>query len=390
VDILDAETGHFLNRVEGMVGTTMSNNGGTPTTNGPGPNGVLVTNHKILWAGDGNSMTRVADVDPDSPNYPHIIHSIDTSIPACDGGTDTTRYCGRDDEIGFDPRDRIILIANNAPLDVNPPHHSIDPYATFISADPPYAKQGTISFPNVTGLEQPLWDPGLDGGRFLLTVPGSIAHGIAPSIAVIDPISHNVVRMFLNCNALLGTASQSITGIALGRNQHLLVSACGASAIPSAPIILNARTGQPIAVIHQVGGGDEVWYNPGDDRFYVTGTDRTVVGGVQSLGVIDARTSRWLQNVPDVRGKNPSAFPDNNHVFTVVQITQPIADGTQPDDSICAQHGIQRKGCVSIFGPSDDEDGNDQGGNGNDQGNQGGGRGGQGNQGGNQGGPHHH
>ncbi len=77
VDIIDAETNFFVARVSGMAGALPSG-GGTTTTNGPGPNGVLVTPNRKLWAGDGNSTVRVADVDPDSANYLNIIGSIDT------------------------------------------------------------------------------------------------------------------------------------------------------------------------------------------------------------------------------------------------------------------------------------------------------------------------
>jgi hypothetical protein len=354
VDIVDAENDVYVGRVTGMAGP-LSSGGGTATTNGGGPNGVLVTRDKILWAGDGNSTTTVADVDPSSPTYLSIIQQINTSIDACDDGV--AHYCGRDDEIGYDPRDRIILIANNAPMDINPPHAPIDPYVTFISADSPYAILGTISFPGVTGLEQPLWDPGLRGGRFLLTVPGSLVNGILPSVAIIDPLTHDMETLSLDCQALTGTASQSVTGIALGRRQHILVSACGAGAIPNFPIILNVETGDVAGVIAEVGGGDEVWFNRGDDRFYVTGPDNTGVTGLQSLGVIDGKTSTWLQNVTDVRGKNPSALPDNNHVFTLVQINQAIVDHPETDDSVCAQFGYRGTGCIAIFGPDDSDRG---------------------------------
>src|SRR5258707_9400163 len=80
---------------------------GTSTTNGPGPNGVLVTPSRKLWAGDGNSTVRVADVDPDSTGYLQIIQSVSTSIPACDN--DTAHYCGSADEHGLAPRVKIIL-----------------------------------------------------------------------------------------------------------------------------------------------------------------------------------------------------------------------------------------------------------------------------------------
>ena len=345
VDIIDAETNFFVGRVGGMAGALPSG-GGTTTTNGPGPNGVLVTPNRKLWAGDGNSTVRVADVDPDSPNYLNIIGSIDTSTAECDTGT--THYCGRADELGYDPKDHIILVANNAPLSPTPPHSLVSPYATFISAIPPYQVLGHVTFAGAGGLEQPLWDRELH--RFWLTVPGPA--GGNPMVARINPISMMVDKAYtLNCLALTGTASASITGIALAPFEHLLVSACGR------PIILSALTGHVFNVITQVGGGDEVWHNPGDGRFYVTGLS-SVAPLVQSLGVIDSETSTWLQNVPDVRGKNPAAFAENNHIFTIVQITTGIAAGTAPDDSVCIQFGLIRRGCVAVFGhgSADDED----------------------------------
>ena len=54
VDIIDAEQDVWVGRVTGMAGP-MPSGGGTDKTNGPGPNGVLVTPNRKLWAGDGNS-----------------------------------------------------------------------------------------------------------------------------------------------------------------------------------------------------------------------------------------------------------------------------------------------------------------------------------------------
>jgi hypothetical protein len=167
VDIIDAESNFFVGRVDGMAGPLPSG-GGTFATNGPGPNGVLVTPNRKLWAGDGNSTVRVADVDPDSPNYLNIIGSISTAIPACDHGV--AHYCGRADELGFDPKDHVILVANNAPRSIAAPHGASDPYATFISSTPPYTVLGHLIFAAAGGLEQPLWDRELR--RFWITVPG--------------------------------------------------------------------------------------------------------------------------------------------------------------------------------------------------------------------------
>ncbi len=276
----------------------------------------------------------------------NILASISTAIPACDDGTATGHYCGRADELGYDPKDHVILIANNAPRSIVAPHNATDPYATFISANAPYAVLGHVIFPGAGGLEQPLWDPELR--RFWITVPGPT--GGSPMVARVNPISMLVDKTYtLNCLALTGTASASTTGIALAPYQHLLVSACGR------PMILSALTGQVFNVITQVGGGDEVWHNPGDGRFYVTGAS-TVPPLVQSLGVIDAETSTWLQNVPDVRGKNPAAFAENNHIFTIVQINAAIVAAPATDDSTCTLSGIFGRGCIAVFGHTDDGD----------------------------------
>ncbi len=346
VDIIDAERDVYVGRVGGMAGgfpTTPTTGGGTATTNGAGPNGVVVTPNRQVWAGDGNSTVQVADVDPDSPNYLKIIASISTALPGCDGGTATTHYCGRADEIGYDPEHRIILIANPTPLAVAAPHAGMDPYATFISAVPPFAVLGHITFVGAGGLEQPLWDP--ENHRLFLTVPGKT--GVTPaSVAVINSTSRTVEATYaFDCLALTGAASVATTGEALGAFQHLLVSACGK------PIILNALTGHVIHVVTQVGGGDEVWYNPGDRRFYVTGADPAVTppAPAQSLGVIAASTGTWLQNATVVRGKNPAAFAENNQIFAIVQITAAIAAGTATDSTACAQFGSKRTGCIAVF-----------------------------------------
>src|SRR5439155_6381098 len=209
--------------------------GGTSNTNGGGRNGVLVTPNRQLWAGDGNSTAQVADIDRHSPRYLQIIQSVSTAIPSCDTGA--THYCGRADELGYDPKDRIILVANNAPLSPAAPvppaaaHAPVDPYATFMSAVPPYPVLGHIVFAGAGGLEQPLWDSEIH--RFFLTVPGNATTGKLPSVAVINATSMQVEKSYsLDCQALTGIPAFGTTGIALGAFQHLLVSACGS------PIIL--------------------------------------------------------------------------------------------------------------------------------------------------------
>jgi len=193
------------------------------------------------------------------------------------------------------------------------------PKATFVSADS-YSVLGKIEFPDADGLEQPAWDSQLH--RFLLTVPGSPAY-----VAVIDPRRMRVTKRFIinrSCNA-------SVNGLTLGPFQRILAVACGTA------YIMSAIDGHIISSITQVGGGDEVWYNPGDNRYYVTSADRTANLG-QSLGVIDAATSTWLQNVPAPNIRNIAVYAGNNHIFSGVNAP---AAGVR-DTTSCVAAGWQR------------------------------------------------
>jgi len=195
-------------------------------------------------------------------------------------------------------------------------------FLALISADT-YRVVGTIPFREATGLEQPVWDPQLH--RFFVNVP--TARGAL--LAVVDPKTNSVTASYpvgSNCGG---------TGLAQGPFQRLLV-ACGT------PFIVNAVNGAIISNITQVGSGDEVWYNAGDGQFYVTSTDSA---GATVLGVIDAQTGTWRQNVPAPGARNVAALASNNHIFSVVRA--PAAGVT--DTTLCVQFGLRGNGCVAVF-----------------------------------------
>lgn len=338
IDVIDAENNLFVGRITGFAGP---GNATPPPPNGQGPNGVLVTPDKKVWAGDGNSTVQVGDADPSSPNYLKIIKSISTAIPECGA------HCDRADEIGYDDSDHVILVANNQPLtanltanSTNPPTRS-NPYATFISAES-YRVLGRVTFEGATGLEQPLWVPELH--RFFITVPGyrnnGGSNGGNGEIAVIDPKSMKVEKTLKpgDCHA---------SGETLGPSHHMLVT-CGG------PVVMNASDGTIISRITQIGGGDEDWYNPGDGRFYFTSEDKSTPP-VDSLGVIDAQTGAWLQNVPDPGGRQAVALAENNHIFTPVRVLPAMVKDPSTDNTTCAQFGFKGTGCIAVFVDADHE-----------------------------------
>jgi hypothetical protein len=296
-----------------------------------------------------------------------IIGSVNTSIAACDGGTAATHYCGRANEIAYDPEHKLIFVQNPSPLAVAAPHGAIDTYATFINARPPYNIVGTISFPNRRGQEAPVYDKethrmlsAVSGRQVVATVGGvpTVTELYHQYVAVIDPsvVPFTMESQFvIDCTALGITVATSPTnptgrtfGIndppnAIGPDQHMVIPGCGR------PIIMDAATGAIInSGITQVGGGNETWYNKGDKNFY------TAVGGF--VGVINARTAQWTENVDAVGGANPAAWARKNRIFVIVQASAAA--------TACSAFGYQATGCIAVYGhegkaDKDDHDGDD-------------------------------
>lgn len=258
VDIFDAQRNEWIGSVGGFAGFTGNNDTS-------GPDGVVADGDR-LYAGDGNSTLKVIDV-----KSRQIVNVVGT------GGTK------RVDEMALDPQGKRILVVNNA---------DDPPFMTLISTkngNP--ILQGHITVPGATnGLEQPVWIPGTK--RFYISVPqlnGDDAHS---GVAVFDPKTGVVERVFD-----VGPCGPS--GLALGPREHLLLGCAGQ---PS--LVIDARTGSTVAAIPQVGGSDEVWFNPGDNRYYLAARNNP---GGPVLGVVDADTNRWIQNVATARNSHSVA-----------------------------------------------------------------------------------
>lgn len=278
VDIIDAKTNAFLGRVEGFAGPTTS-------TKTAGPNGVLVLSKlKQVWASNGDSTVKIIDI---ASQPPRIIASVST------GGSK------RANEMDYAEAENMVIVTNEAE---NPP------FVTLISTASDHKILGRINIPQATdGLEQPVWDP--IGRHFYLSIP-ELEHDKAKgAIAEIDPKSMTVTKLIPVSQCMPG-------GLAFGPEQRLLVG-CSQDAVEAgfAPksIILDVRTGAIVQTVSQVGGSDQVWYNPGDYRYYLAA--RGMTGGAV-LGVIDAKTNRWIANVPTAKNAHSvAANAGNNHIF---------------------------------------------------------------------------
>src|SRR5262249_46402557 len=106
VDVIDTDTNTVLTQ---LAATPPFKGGAASCATGnnndcSGPDGVIVIRHREVWAGDGDSTVKVIDLF--SQQTTHVIST---------GGT------FRADEMCFDPRDRLVMAANNAD---NPPFAS--------------------------------------------------------------------------------------------------------------------------------------------------------------------------------------------------------------------------------------------------------------------------
>jgi hypothetical protein len=312
VDVVDAENDLYLGRIGGFHGLGLPDDPCGPIE-GMGPNGVLVTPNNQLWADDAHGTVKVFDLSKAEPPFTDVKPMATISTGA---------NC-RADEIGFDPKDHVVIVGN--------PEEK-PPYAAIISSDPPYTMLSKVPFPDARGFEQPLWDPELKGGRMLATVPGMGETSKVVVFNLKDPKSPSIEATYPtgNCGS----------GLVLGASQHLLVGCGGGKPL----IVIDALTGKVLASVEGTKGADEVWYNPGDNNYYAP----SGFGGMPTLSVIDGATNKLLINLPAGPGSHSvAAYRENNHIFVPIAIPTNAA----PTDVCNTMFGFpEKRGCIAVYG----------------------------------------
>ena len=329
VDFFDTSDDTFITRVGGFAGVKA-------TTSVSGPDGVVIVDHREVWAGDGDSTVKVIDI---------ASHSLTDTIST--GGS------FRVDEMAYDSRDHIIAMANNA---------DVPPFVTLIDTNS-HAILGKITFDGTngtpdattTGIEQPQWSPRT--GLFYISVPQDGPDARTGAVAAIDPGSQTVVSTFplWQCTP---------AGLTLGPRNEALVG-CSAS-FGSAPdvltqsLIINLGDGTVRAYVPQVGGSDEVWYDRGSGHYYTGSRANQDASGkvVPVLGVIDARTGVWDGNVPtSTTAHSVAADTHSHHVFVPIGFVPPGSPAGTDATNPCPTAG-----CIAVYLPSsiDDDDGGRQ------------------------------
>jgi hypothetical protein len=303
--------------------------GATGNNDTSGPDGVITVRHQEVWVGDAPSKIKVINLF-----NRQTTHVIDT------GGVNRT------DEMCLDPRDNVVLAANNA--------ESPFPFVTFTSTTT-YAVTGKIVMngtinggsvlptPKATnGVEQCQWDQ--ETGHFFISVPEVNGPGndSAPgAVLELNPVTHAIVNQF---NIPLASCAGP-QGLTIGPSPQILLG-CNATANANNPTaIINKFNGSVVATINQQSGADEVWFNPGDGLYFLGRS--AAVGATQQLGIIDSVTfasnSVFTAN-KNIAGRNAhsvAADPILNQVYV------PIPAGVS---TICGSlGGVDANGCIAVF-----------------------------------------
>jgi hypothetical protein len=182
------------------------------------------------------------------------------------------------------------------------------------------------------GLGGMVWNP--NTGHLLLSNPNSIGITSIGGIDEIDPRLGNpngpvVVNSFVMPDCMATSVTQ-------GPGNDFLVGCADhdGQAFPPNEYIIDGTAGTILATINNVGGVDEIWFNPGDNRYYVAARD---MPNGPVMGVIDAVKRLWLQNVPTNTNSHSIAVdPVTNHAFVPLQ-----AGG------ICTSQSSN--GCVGVY-----------------------------------------
>ncbi len=304
LDIIDIRTNTFVGQVGGFVGVR-KDAAGKVSNDISGPDGVATVGAGEVWVGDGDSTVKVVDVVSRT-----IIAKISTTRPGESAETDK-----RADEMFYDPRDHVMLVANNA---------ATPPYVTLISTLPSDRRVlGQIVYDDSEGVEASVYDPAKGVFYVNLTQLGTDVNKGA--VSIVDPRQLKEVGRFpvTGCNG---------TGIDLAPGGKLLI---GCSLTNNTQII-STRDGALLAEFPQISGADQIWYNRGDGRLYVAGRNNPASAGGPSLGVIDALTNTFVTNIPtDVSAHSVAADARTGNIFVPLG---PIAS-----DPECTA------GCIAVY-----------------------------------------
>jgi hypothetical protein len=301
LDVIDTRTDTLFGQIGANPGFQPGFAGETGNADTSGPNGVTVApNLPCIFATD---TAKTGGGRVVSFNY-----NVSFTTTASSVNTGGIRRAG---ELAFDPRDNVILAINNA---------DTPPFGTLISVSPAcqlsVVKQILFTAANrvnaTGGAEQPVWQgpsAAFPQGKFFVSIPQF--DNVASRGGVLQLSASGAVDGIYQVN-FCGPA-----GLTVGPNGDLLVgcslvfdtsgNACSAAVPHGAPATCTGIANPQMAICNPgrgcadgslvavpgVGGGGEVWFNPGDGNYYVT-AQNDPVGPV--VGVIVSEVNQELMS----------------------------------------------------------------------------------------------
>ncbi len=367
IDVVDTATNSPLPQIgKGKFAGLQSCHSPTAGANDcRGPNGLFTVDqgdHREVWAGDGPRVDAVGNV---------LVDSTVKVFDLASGALTHTIHTGgkrRADEGCLDPVDHLVLMANDAEVEIVNGQEQPAPFVTFIPTSGPQAYQvvKTLVFREATnGIEQCQWDART--GKFYLNIPEVNGPGddTAPgAVFVIDPEAMAVERVFdIDHDQCAGPQ-----GMAIGPDNQILLGCNAPSGVTAtnpngngrfSTVIINDRSGAIIATLDGESGADEVWFNEGDSHYFLARSAAVDPEGEQLLGVIDSIDHHEDPSVPTaISGKQANAHsvaadPKRNRVYVPIP---GATGGTGPTARVCSSAGGNDvQGCIAVFTtPNDD------------------------------------
>jgi hypothetical protein len=303
-----------------------------------GPDGVLTANNSTeLWVGDSPGKVWVMDATTGAIKTPSQMNGQDNPILVKTTGTPPVNTSTtRADELCYDPKDNIIMIASPAE-----PASNGGPFVTFISTKT-YKVLGHLTLDKGTGIEQCQWSP--NTGMFYQNVPAD--PGGQDQVAVINPTTMKVDH-FINIDACKG-----VRGMAIGPDNQILIGCTAPSSGGHRNSVIINASGAVLKVLTDLGGVDEVWFNPDDGHYVLPSCNtpcRTIPGtgttGPELLGIVDSSGFRLDHSVTIAEqngatantGGNPRTTHSGAAGGNLIFLPIPATGGTAPqfDPTLC-------------------------------------------------------
>src|SRR5262245_56859977 len=319
--------------------------GATGNNDTSGPDGVMIVNHREIWAGDGDSTVK----------FFSLFTGAQIHAPLSTGGAN------RVDEMCFDPVHQIAMVTNNAE-DV--------PFSTFISASSKTIL-GKISFTTASnGAEQCQFNPRT--GLFYIAIPEISGPGnnSAPGgVAVIDPTTLQVITTFTVPIA----SCSGPQGLAIGPAPQILLGCNGGKNMPPnrpTAVINDGSTGgvagSVFATLNFQAGADMVDYNPASNHYTLARSNNNPVNqqvpatcpvppgtaGPQVIGVVDTVDQSSDPDVVSGIFNCPTSPHGGNHSIASDPVTNqtyfPVASTSGA--TLCGSNGGDNsQGCIVVF-----------------------------------------